>query len=154
MISKKRLTKLLNPEFRISILNKISEKRRIETKMRQYAQYVVDSMIVNRDQSKENDKNYGYGFSPVQFICAVMKDGTIEKRFFEFNIINHFLIKKDGISAREVVECILIEWLSEDKSIKNFDMNIIDDELAKIEAEYLQAENIKQQKFEENINNE
>lgn len=140
MLTKKRITKLLDANFRKSILNKISDIKRVETKIRQYARYVVDSAIINRDTTKENDKEYGYGFSPIQFICAVMKNNSIEKRIIEFNIINHFLIKKDGESACEVVECILIEWLLEDKSIKNFDIDIIDNELAKIESEYVQNE--------------
>lgn len=140
MLTKKRITKLLDANFRKSILNKISDIKRAETKTRQYARYVVDSAIINRDTTKENDKEYGYGFSPIQFICAVMKNNSIEKRIIEFNIINHFLIKKDGESACEVVECILIEWLLEDKSIKNFDIDIIDNELAKIESEYIQNE--------------
>lgn len=140
MLTKKRITKLLDANFRKSILNKISDIKRTETKIRQYARYVVDSAIINRDTTKENDKEYGYGFSPIQFICAVMKNNSIEKRIIEFNIINHFLIKKDGESACEAVECILIEWLLEDKSIKNFDIDIIDNELAKIESEYVQNE--------------
>lgn len=76
----------------------------------------------------------------MNFICAVMKDGSVDKRFFEFGAVNHFLKEKDGDSACEVVEAILVEWAKGDKNIKDFDMQVIDDELAKIEAEYVEEQ--------------
>ena len=103
MITKKKLTKLLDARYRRNVILQMSETKKQVYKIPQYARYVVDSQIVHRDPSRENDKEYGYGFSPVNFICAVMKDGTVAKRFFEFNTVNHFLRKKDGESACEVV---------------------------------------------------
>lgn len=140
MITRKKLTKLLNGGFRRRTIEQLSRTKRDMYKIPQYARYVVDSQIVHRDPSKENDKEYGYGFSPVNFICAVMKDGSVEKRFFEFNTVNHFLREKDGDSACEVVEAILVEWAKDDKNVKDFDMQVIDDELAKIEAEYVEEQ--------------
>ena len=158
MITKKKLTKFLDSGYRRRVIMQMTEARRQAYKIPQYARYVVDSQIVHRDPSKENDKEYGYGFSPVNFICAVMKDGTVDKRFFEFNTVNHFLRKKDGDSACEVVEAILVEWAKEDKNIRDFDMQVIDDELAKIEAEYVEQERKKakeeQEKSEEKDNAE
>ena len=122
------------------MIEQLSQAKREAYKIPQYARYVVDSQIVHRDPSKENDKEYGYGFSPVNFICAVMKDGSVDKRFFEFNTVNHFLREKDGDSACEVVEAILVEWAKGDRNVKDFDMQVIDDELAKIEAEYVEEE--------------
>ena len=133
------------------MIEQLSQARREAYKIPQYARYVVDSQIVHRDPSKENDKEYGYGFSPVNFICAVMKDGSVDKRFFEFNTVNHFLREKDGDSACEVVEAILVEWAKGDRNVKDFDMQVIDDELAKIEAEYVEEE---RKKAEEGKNDE
>lgn len=151
MITRKKLTKLLNGSFRHRTIEQLSQARREAYKIPQYARYVVDSQIVHRDPSKENDKEYGYGFSPVNFICAVMKDGSVEKRFFEFNTVNHFLREKDGDSACEVVEAILVEWAKDDRNVRDFDMQVIDDELAKIEAEYVEEE---RKKAEEGKNDE
>ena len=137
MITKKRLTKLINGNFRRSILMSMSEKKKIAYKIRQYAQYVTDLCIVHRNVEHEKDKNWNYGFTPIQCLGACMKDGTISKRFFEFNSVNHFLKDKDGDSAREVVEAILIEWAKEDRNIVDFNMDRIDAEFAKIEAEYI-----------------
>ena len=140
MITKKRLTKLINGDFRRSILISMSEKKKIAYKIKQYAQYVTDLCIVHRSVEHEKDKNWNYGFTPIQCLGACMKNGTISKRFFEFNSVNHFLKDKDGDSAREVVEAILIEWAKEDHDIVDFDMDRIDAEFAKIEAEYIEEQ--------------
>ena len=140
MITRKRLTKLINGDFRRSILASMSEKKKIAYKVRPYAQYVTDLCIVHRNVEHEKDKNWNYGFTPIQCLGACMKDGTISKRFFEFNSVNHFLKDKDGDSAREVVEAILVEWAKEDRGIVDFDMDRIDAEFAKIEAEYIEEQ--------------
>lgn len=137
MITKKRLTKLINGGFRKSILGSMSEKKKAAYKLKQYARYVTDSCIVHRDIEHENDRAWNYGYTPIQCLGACMKDGTIAKRFFEFNSINHFLKDRDGDAACEVVEAILIEWAKEDRDIVDFDMDRIDAEFAKIEAEYV-----------------
>ena len=43
----------------------------------------------------------------------------------------------NGEAAVEVVVCILIEWCKENKQIKDFDIDVIDKELARVEREYL-----------------
>lgn len=143
-LSKKVLTKLLNVDFRKTILDTYTKD---DYKLFPYAKYMVDSTIMSRDKTHEKDKNYGYGFSPINIVCAVLKDGTVQKRFLEFNTINHFLKDYQGAFAIEVAKCILILWLNENKNIKDFDYQVIDAELAKIEQEYL-----KKQKTEENRN--
>lgn len=137
-LTKKTLTKLLNADFRKSILNTYTKDT---YKLFPYAKYVVDSTIMSRDKNHEKDKNYGYGFSPLGIVCAVMKDGSVKKRFLEFNAVNYFLRDYKGAFAIEVVKCILILWLNEEKSsIQDFDYMKIDAELAKIEKAYLDAE--------------
>ena len=137
-LSKKTLTKLLNADFRKSILNTYTKDTH---KLFPYAKYLVDSTIMSRDKSHAEDKNYGYGFSPLGIVCAVMKDGSVKKRFLEFNTVNYFLRDYKGAFAVEAVKCILILWLNEEKSsIQDFDYMKIDSELAKIEKAYLDAE--------------
>lgn len=127
---------MLGSEFRQLILGSVNWP--LETKkIPAYARYVVDSQIVHRSKKFENDKKAYYGYNPIYPLCAVMKDGSIDKRFFEFKIVNHFLKDKDGDAAVEVVKCILVEWCKENKDIKDFDISIIDTELARIEKDYL-----------------
>ena len=143
MLTRKRLTKLLDPAFRKSVLASMRPDRMAALRIPQFARYMTDSCIVNRDASKENDKDYGYGFSPIQCVGAVTSDGEVLMRFFEFGSVNHFLRLKDGDSAAEVVAAILVEWAKEDRRIACFDVDRIDAEFAKIEAEYLAAEKAK-----------
>ena len=144
MITKKRLTKLINDSFRRSVISSMPSAKLAKYKIPQFARYTVDSCILHRDKEHENDKAYGYGYTPIQCLAAVMKDGTIAKRFFEFNSVNHFLKDKDGDRACEVVEAILVEWAKEDKNIEDFDMDKIDAEFAKIELEYVENEKRKE----------
>jgi hypothetical protein len=143
MITKKKLTKLINADFRRSTLLSMSDAKKTKFKIKPFARYTVDSCIVHRNKEHENDKAWNYGYTPIQCLAACMKDGSIQKRFFEFNSVNHFLKDKDGDTACEVVEAILIEWAKEDKDIVDFDMDRIDAEFAKIEAEYEEAEKLK-----------
>lgn len=136
-LTKKKMTKLLNKQFRQSILQ--SAKLRLG-EMFQYAKYVVDTQILQRNMTYENDKSSCYGFQPLNIICAIKADGTIEKKLFEFNIINHFLLQHDAESAIEVVMCILQCWLEEDKSIVSFDYNTIDKALSALDNEYVDSE--------------
>jgi len=144
-LSKKVLTKLLNADFRKKILDTYTKDN---YKLFPYAKYIVDSTIMSRDKTREKDKNYGYGFSPINIVCAVLKDGTVQKRFLEFNTINHFLKDYQGAFAIEVAKCILILWLNENKNIKDFDYEVIDKELVKLEQEYIAAQK-KQSEIEE-----
>lgn len=152
MLNKKKITKLLGSEFRKLILGSVHWP--LETKkIPAYARYVVDSQIAYRSKKFENDKAAYYGYNPIYPLCAILKNGTIDKRFFEFNIVNHFLKDKDGDSAVEVVKCILVEWCKENKDIKDFDINVIDAELARIEKEYLDKLN-EEKKIDESVKQE
>ena len=142
LLSKKKLTKLLNKEFRDSILCKY---RADKHQVNEYAKYVVDSQIAARSEKLKDDKDAFYGFSPIGFICAVKKDGSIEKKLLEMNTINHFLREYKGQYAIDVVKCILLMWLQQDKEIESFDYMKIDAELARIEQEYLEREKAKLQ---------
>lgn len=144
-LSKKNVTKLLNPEFRKRVLSTVPLAWIKKTKADAYAYYVTDSQIVNRDKSLACDKKSCYGFSPLNILCAVKKDGVVETHLMEFNIVNHFLVKKDGDAAAEVVLCMLVLWLAEDKmkTIRDFDVETIDKALHKLELEFLQTKSVK-----------
>ena len=60
----------------------------------------------------------------------------MKTRIFEFNIVNHFLHLKEGENACEVVEAILLMWKAEDKTISNFDPDVIDRYLSEVEKSY------------------
>ena len=141
-LSKKKLTKLLNKEFRDSILCKYRVDKH---QVNEYAKYVVDSQIASRSDDLKNSKDAFYGFSPIGFICAVKKDGSIEKKLLEMNTVNHFLHEYKGQYAIDVIRCVLILWLQQDKEIESFDYMKIDTELARIEQEYLEREKAKLQ---------
>lgn len=144
-LSKKNVTKLLNPEFRKHVLSTVPAAWIKKTKADAYAYYVTDSQIVSRDKSLANDKKSCYGFSPLNVLCAVKSDGVVETHLMEFNIVNHFLVKKDGDSAAEVVLCMLVLWLAEDKlkTIRDFDIDTIDKALYKLEQDFLRTESAK-----------
>lgn len=141
MAVREKYTKFLNNDFRHNFLN-LNSKLLLDKKLQipQYARYVCDSQILNRSKEHENDKNAGYGFSPINFLCAIHKDKSMSKTLFEFKIVNHFLKDKEGEKATEVVEAMLIDMVKSDKSIETFDIDIIDAELKKIEDEYLKSQ--------------
>ncbi len=140
--SKKNVTKLLDPSFRKHVLASVPSKWLSETKAKAYSYYVTDSQILSRAKELANDKDACYGFSPLNTLCAVRKDGVVETQLMEFNIVNHFLAKGDGDSAAEVVLCMLVLWISQDKrkTIRDFDIDTIDAALHKLEAEFIEAE--------------
>ena len=138
MLSKKKITKLLNKVFRKRIIDSVNWNGSMGLKkIPAYARYAVDSQIVHRSKEFADKKDAFYGFNPIYPLCAVMQDGTIDTRFIEFNIVNHFLQEMNGEAAVEVVICMLIEWCKENKQIKDFDIDVIDKELARVEREYL-----------------
>lgn len=141
MALREKYTKFLNDGFRKSFLN-LNSKLLVDKKLQipQYARYICDSQILHRSKEYENDKNASYGFSPINFLCAIHKDKSMSKTLFEFKIVNHFLKDKEGEKATEVVEVMLIDMVKSDKSIETFDIDIIDAELKKIEDEYLRAQ--------------
>ena len=144
MAVREKYTKFLNDGFRHTFLNlntKILDDKKLQ--IPQYARYVCDSQILHRSKEHENDKNASYGFSPINFLCAIHKDKSMSKTLFEFKIVNHFLKDKEGEKATEVIEAMLIDMVNSDKSIETFDIDIIDAELKKIEDEYLRAQKAK-----------
>lgn len=155
MALREKYTKFLDSSFRRTFL--LSNTKLLENpqlKLKQYARYVVDSQILNRSKEHENDKEFGYGFSPINFLCAIHKDGKMSKTLFEFNIVNHFLKEKEGEKAVEVVEVMLVDLVKNDKTISTFDIDIIDAELKKIEEEYLKAQAEEDKKNQEKRNKE
>lgn len=162
-LNKKTLTRLLNPSFRKSILESMSAKKKALMGIEEYARYVVDSQILQKMSGYDNNRDAGWGFPQLNLICAVKKETTekrivdkdktsyangkivfktvkeekniVEKKFFEFRTINHFLKDKDGDSAVEAVKCILILWAKADKEIANFDYEVIDAELVKLDQQ-------------------
>ena len=136
MLSKKNITRLLNSGRRRAVISSHSAAKRKALKSAEYARYVVDGQILHRDASLEDDKGSSYGFSPINFLCAVFPDGTVQSRMFEFNVVNHFLRLREGENACEVVEAILLMWKDEDKSISSFDPDVIDKYLSEVEKSY------------------
>ena len=137
----KKYTKFLNDGYRHRYL--LQNRKLIERKdlgIPQYARYVCDSQIFNRSKEYENDKNACYGFSPINFLCAIHENGEISKKLFEFNIVNHFLKEKEGDKAVEVVEAMLVDLVCDFPTIKTFDIDKIDAELKRIESEYLKQQ--------------
>lgn len=133
-LTDKTLTRLLDKNFRARLL---SYYKTDIYKIDNYAKYVVDSQIVQRDLAHKDDKTANYGLQPLTVLCAVLNDGTVKKRLFECKTINHFLVKYDGFSAIEVVKCILLMWLNEEKSIiRDFDYEVIDKALVELDKQY------------------
>lgn len=132
-LNQKTLTKLINSKYRKSLLSKLNLKKTFG--LSEYAKYVVDSSIMQKIPEYEDNAKSGWGFPQLNIICSIKKDGTIEKKLFEFKSINHFLKDRDGDSAVEVVECILALWANEDKSIVSYDYEKIDAELVKLDEQ-------------------
>ena len=132
-LNQKTLTKLINSKYRKSLLSKLNLKKTFG--LSEYAKYVVDSSIMQKIPEYEDNAKSGWGFPQLNIICSIKKDGTIEKKLFEFKSINHFLKDRDGDSAVEVVECILALWANEDKSIISYDYEKIDAELVKLDEQ-------------------
>ena len=142
MLNKKFLTKLLNEDFRKKVLlknHKFVESQSL--KLKQYATYVVDKHNKERKQELKESKAAKYGFCPVDIIAYCAKDGSVKKSLFEFNSINHFLVKGDHDAAVEVATCIISELVSESKKdVVCFDIDKIDSDMKKCEEEYLKAQ--------------
>ena len=128
MLNKKFLTKLLGDEFRRKVLQqhyKIVESK--DLKLKQYATYVVDKHKKERKTEMKDIRAAYYGYSPIDVLVYVAKDDSIKKSLFEFNSVNHFLVKDDHKSAVEVVTCILAQLVHENKNdVSVFDIDKID----------------------------
>lgn len=138
MALRKKYTKFLNDKTRRLFL--IQNEKMLQDKslkIPQYAQYICDLQIINRSKTYENDKKAFYGFSPINFLCGIHKDGTMSTTIFEFGILNHFLKDHEGEKAVEVAEIMLIDLVNDKKSIVSFDIDKIDAEMKRIENEYL-----------------
>ena len=143
-LSQKTMTKLLGEAYRKSLLQQM--KGEIATEIRDYAKYVTDSQILQRMSGYENDSKSGWGFPQLNILCCFKDDGSFEKKFFEFRVVNHFLKDQDGDSAADVVACILWLWKCSDKSIASFNYEKIDAELVKIDKEIAEKQ-AKEQKI-------
>ena len=136
MLSKKNITRLLNPDRRRAVLASVSPERKSALKTVEYAEYVVEEQIKNRKWELKDDKSSAWGFPPIGFLCAVRRDGSIKSVMFEMNAVNHFLKEEDASAAREVVEAVLLMWKAEDKDVAGFDPDVIDKYLSEVEKEY------------------
>ena len=92
-----------------------------------------------------------YGFNPVDIFSYVSIDGNLKQLVFEFNTINHFLVKKDHNSAVEVAICILSEIVNENKKdVESFDIDKIDAYMKTTEKQYASTK----QQLDKTIENE
>ena len=152
MLNRKFLTKILNDGFRKSIM--LKNRKFIESprlKLKPYATYVVDKYVNDRDKDFIDVKEANYGYSPLEVLAYVAKDGSINKALFEFNSVSHFLKKKEHDKAVEVVICILSELVKENaKDVEVFDIDKIDAYLKKCEENYLKMQEEMQKLKEEN----
>ena len=152
MLNRKFLTRLLNDDFRKSVLNnndKIINSSSLRLKA--YATYVVDKHAKERDDDYKDIKQAHYGFCPFDVIMWVSKDGSVKKTLFEFNSVNHFLVKNEHCKSVEVAVCILSELVKENKKdVLCFDIDKIEAESKKVQEEYEKArEEIKRMVEEE-----
>ena len=141
MLSRKNITKLLNPDKRRSVLVRMTPSRKQEMKTAEYAEYVVEEQIKNRKWELKDDKSSAWGFPPIGFLCAVRRDGSVKSVMFEMNVVNHFLKEEDASAAHEVVEAVLLMWKAEDKDVAGFDPAVIDEYLSVVEKAYEESRN-------------
>ena len=142
VLNKKFITRLLNDDFRRNVMlknNRLIESK--DLKLKAYATYVVDKYNNDRDKAFIDVKEANYGYSPLEVLAYVAKDGSIKKAFFEFISLSHFLKKKEHTKAVEVAICILSELAKENKKdIMCFDIDKIDTYLKKIEQEWMKKQ--------------
>lgn len=153
MLNKKFFTRLLNDDYRKSVLlrnDKIVNKPSL--KLKQYATYIVDKHCNERDESYKDIKQAGYGFCPFDVVMWVSQDGSVKKLLFEFNAVNHFLVKNEHSKAVEAAMCMLSELVNENKKdIASFDINKIEAESKKAQEDYDKAKAEIKQMVEEEI---
>lgn len=147
MLNKKFFTRLLNDNYRKTILarnSKIINNPRL--KLKQYATYIVDKHQNDRDENYKDIKQAGYGFCPFDVFMWVAKGNVVKKVLVEFNSINHFLVKDSHECAVEVAICMLSELVNENKKdIESFDIDVIEAKSKKAQEDYDNAlEEIKQ----------
>ena len=138
MLNKKFFTRLLDDDYRRAvILNNDKAINSPSLKLKAYATYVVDKHAKERDDNYKDIKQAGYGFCPFDVIMWVSKNGSVKKLLFEFNSVNHFLVKQDHKRAVEVVLCMLSELVKESKKdVVCFDIDKIEAESKKAQEDY------------------
>ena len=141
MLNKKFFTRLLNDDYRKSVLLKNDKTINNQNlKLKQYATYIVDKHCNERDENYKDIKQAGYGFCPFDVVMWVSRDGSVKKLLFEFNAVNHFLVKNDHSKAVEVATCMLSELVNENKKdIASFDIDKIEAESKKAQEDYDKA---------------
>ena len=147
MLNKKFFTRLMNDSYRRSVLLKNDKIiNNASLKLKQYATYIVDKHNNERDNDYKDIKQANYGFCPFDMFMWVSKDGSVKKLLFEFNAVNHFLVEGNHSKAVEVAECMLSEFVRENKKdIVSFDIDKIEAESKKAQEDYDKArEEIKQ----------
>lgn len=157
MINKKFFTRLLNAEYRKKTMMKnhkfINDEK---LKVKQYATYVVDKHCKDRNMDVKDSKEAKYGLCPIDVIAYCANDGTVKKSLFEFNSINHFLVKDEHSNAVEVAICIISELAKENKKdVCCFDIDKIDADMKRCEEDYLKmVEEMKKMKDKNGNNSE
>ena len=147
MLNKKFFTRLMNDSYRRSVLLKNDKIiNNASLKLKQYATYIVDKHNNERDNDYKDIKQVNYGFCPFDVFMWVSKDGSVKKLLFEFNVVNHFLVEGHHNKAVEAAECMLSEFVRENKKdIVSFDIDKIEAEAKKAQEDYDKAkEEIKQ----------
>ena len=134
----KFLTKLLNESYRNQILAqhaKIINDSKLQIK--QYATYVVDKHAKDRKVELKDSREFFYGYDPIDIISYCANDNTIKKLCFEFKTINHFLHENKREIAVDVVKCILVQIIRENKDdVMSFDIDKIDADAKELERQY------------------
>ena len=152
MLNKKFFTRLMNDSYRRSVLLKNDKIiNNASLKLKQYATYIVDKHNNERDNDYKDIKQANYGFCPFDVFMWVSKNGSVKKLLFEFNAVNHFLVEGVHSKAVEAAECMLSEFVRENKKdIVSFDIDKIEAESKKAQEDYDKArEEIKQMVEEE-----
>lgn len=152
MLNKKFFTHLMNDSYRKSILLKNDKIiNNSSLKLKQYATYIIDKHNNERDNDYKDIKQANYGFCPFDVFMWVSRDGSVKKLLFEFNAVNHFLVEGNHSKAVEAAECMLSEFVRENKKdIVSFDIDKIEAESKKAQEDYDKArEEIKQMVEEE-----
>lgn len=136
MLNRKFITKILDPKFREGRLARREVNRFKCMRTREYAEYVVGTHVAGRDPTFKDDASKSYGYEPIDFMGAVMSDGSIVNKMFEFKQINHCLKFEGRDAAVDAVECVLLEWADDDRNIRSFDVDAIKAYAANAEAAY------------------
>ena len=152
MLNKKFLTKLLNESFRKQVL--LRNKKYVgnaSLKLKQYATYVVDKHMKERNMAMKDVKAANYGLCPIDVIAYCIGDGIVKTLLLEFNSVNHFLREGNHNAAVEVVACVLSQIAYENKKdISAFNIDKIEAYVKRCEEEYAKAQEEMKRLKEEN----